>query len=128
MIRVLVSGRLYGSPVHRTGSGGKPFVTAKLRVDIGEEASAWASVIAFGAESERLGGLKDGDAVLVAGRATLQAFTGKSGTVGASLSIVADDVAAARSRPKAVRTGGSASPTRRPEDDFGDMDELAGQA
>ena len=67
MIRALVSGRLYVAPVRRTGQGGKSFVTGKLRVDTGEEHQAWASVIAFGMAGDRLGGLRDGDAVSVAG-------------------------------------------------------------
>jgi single-stranded DNA-binding protein len=101
MIRALVSGRLYGAPVRRTGASGKPFVTGKLRVDTGDEHQAWASVIAFGEAGERLGGLKDGDAVAVAGRATLQGFLAKDGNPKAALSIVADDVAAVRRKPKA---------------------------
>lgn len=101
MIRVLLSGRLYGQPERRTGKSGKPFVTVKLRVDAGEESPTWASAIAFGVEAERLAVLRDGDAVALAGRATLQAFQGKDGGAPrASLSIVVDEVCAVRRKPK----------------------------
>lgn len=102
MIRVLVSGCLYGRPETRTGKSGKPFVTCKLRVDTQEEHATWASAIAFGREAERLAGLKDGDAVSVAGRAKLEAFEAKDGALRASLSIVVDDIAAVRRKPKAA--------------------------
>ena len=100
MIRVLVSGRVHGQPETRTGKSGKPFITAKLRIDTGEEQSTWASVIAFANEAERLAGLKDGDALSVSGRATLQAYAAKDGSPKASLAIVVDEVAAVRRKPK----------------------------
>lgn len=104
MIRVLVTGTLYGQPTQRTGrDSGKDFITAKLRVDTGEELQVWASLIAFGEKAERLTGLKDGDAVSVAGRATLQAYTNRGGEPGASLSVVVDDVASIRRKPKPKR-------------------------
>jgi single-stranded DNA-binding protein len=125
VIRVLVSGTLYGAPVQRTGQNGKPFVTAKLRVDTGEEGSAWASVIAFGAEAERLAGLKDGDALSVAGRATVQGYIAKDGNAKASLSIVADEVAAVRRKPRpAGDEGGGARRGGAP----GAAEEWVGQA
>lgn len=100
MIRVLVSGRLYGRPETRTGKAGKPFTTAKLSIDTGEEHRTWASAIAFGKEAERLAGLKDGDAVSVAGRAKLEAYEAKDGAPRASLSIVVGEIAAVRRKPK----------------------------
>lgn len=100
MIRVLVTGKLHGAPEVRTGKTGKPFTTAKLVADAGEERDVWCSVIAFGAPGERLAGLKHADAAAVAGRATLQAYQAKDGELRASLSVVADEFAATRRAPK----------------------------
>jgi single-stranded DNA-binding protein len=95
-IRVLVSGRLCGKPELRTGKTGNPFTTAKLSIDTGEEHRTWASCIAFGKEAERLAGLKNGDAVSVAGRAKLEAYEARDGAPKALLSIVVDEIAAVR--------------------------------
>lgn len=103
MIRVLVTGRLHGVPEVRTGKSGKPFTTAKLIADAGEESGVWCSVIAFAAQGERLAGLKDGDAVSVAGRATVQAYQSKHGELRASLSIVVDELAAVRRAPSETK-------------------------
>ena len=90
-------------PETRTGKSGKPFTTAKLRIDTGEEQSTWASVIAFANEAERLARLGDGDAVSLSGTAKLQAYIAKSGEPKASLSITVDEVAAIRRKPNGGR-------------------------
>ncbi len=100
MIRAPISGRLYGAPARRTGQSGTEFVTGKLRVDTGDEHPAWASVIFFGEAGQRLGAPRDGDAAAAAGRLTLRAFIVKDGNPKAAMSIVADEVAAVRRKPK----------------------------
>jgi hypothetical protein len=46
MLEGLISGKLFGKPVERTAASGKTYVTAKVRVQAGDE-SVFANVIAF---------------------------------------------------------------------------------
>ena len=69
-------------------------------MDTGEEQCAWASAIAFAEAGERLAGLKDGDAVALAGRAKLETYQSKDGEPRASLSITVDEIAAVRRKPR----------------------------
>ena len=99
MIRALLTGVLNEAPVARTGKSGKPFVTAKLKAD-GGEGTVWCSLIAFGEQAEALAEQRANAAVSVAGRVTLSAWIDKAGEAKASLSVVVDQLAALRTRPK----------------------------
>ena len=100
MIRALVSGTLHGDPQTRTSQSGKPFTTARMKADGGDGNMVWCSLIAFGQEGERLATLKSGAAISVSGRAKLSSWLGKDGQPSAGLSVVADEVATLRGRPK----------------------------
>ena len=100
MIRALVSGTLHGDPQTRTSRGGQSFTTGKLRADGGDGNMVWCSLIAFGQEGERLATLKAGAALSVSGRAKVTAWAGKDGSPAGGLSVVADEVATLRGRPK----------------------------
>lgn len=99
MIRALVTGVLHEPPVARVGKSGKPFVTAKLKAD-SNEGLVWCSLIAFGAEAEALAEQRANAALSVAGRVTPNAWLDKAGEPKAGLSLVVDQVAALRTRPK----------------------------
>jgi single-stranded DNA-binding protein len=94
MIDVLVSGKLIRDPVTRTGQSGKPFTTALLRCDTGEEEQTLVSVIAFQEAAEKLGHLKAGDAVAVAGAAKLSSWE-KDGETKHGLAVTASAVLSA---------------------------------
>jgi single-stranded DNA-binding protein len=96
-IYTLVSGPLIGDPQRRTGAKG-PFITATIRTS-GEEA-VFVSVIAFGDEAERLLEFVKGDALAIAGRARLTSWTGRDGVEKRGISVVAEQIAAAKPRPR----------------------------
>lgn len=100
MIRCLVSGTLHGEPQARTSSNGNTFALAKVKADDKNGNWIWISAIAFGEQAERLLLLKAGDAVAISGRAELGVWTDKDGNAHSSLSLVAEEVAALRAKPK----------------------------
>ena len=123
MIRVLLTGTLYGDPVKRHGQGGKAFVTGKLKADDGSETTVWASFITFGEEAERISRLKDGAALSISGRATLKVFEGKRGHQ-VALDVVAEQVAALKGKPRPRR---GSRPDKEPFADLPGCDDLGGQ-
>ncbi|PNE11979.1 MAG: single-stranded DNA-binding protein [Beijerinckiaceae bacterium] len=96
----IVTGSLWKPPERRVAkSGGRPFVTATIRVKDGE-ASQWWRIVAFseGVQTElmRLG---DGDSVCVQGAFKAELYKPESGDARVFLSIIADHVLALR-QPK----------------------------
>ena len=126
MIRCLITGKLHDTPQARTSATGNTFAIAKVKADDKGGAWVWVSVIAFGAESERLLELKAGDAVSIGGRAELSVWEDRDGQHHPGLSLVADEIATLRGKPK-LRAP-KPKPTREPEaasagipfDDMGD--------
>ena len=112
MIRCLVSGKLHDAPQSRMSQSGNPFTTAKLRADGKDGATVWTSIIAFGEPGERLATLKAGDALSVSGRAEVNAWLDKSGEPRAGLSVVVEELATLRSKPRPPSE--SRQPSRRP--------------
>ena len=101
MIRALITGTIYGEPQARTSQAGKQYATAKIRADSGKDGVVvWCSVVAFGEQADRLMTLSNGAALSVAGKAEVNAYSNKQGEPAAGLSIVADDLAALKSKPK----------------------------
>ena len=118
MIRALITGKLYGEPTARTSQSGKPFTTAKVKADGKDGATAWCSIIAFGELAERLATFKANDVVAMAGRCELAAWLDKSGNPAAGLSLVADEIATLKGKPKPrVRAQPQESPGCVPFDD-----------
>jgi len=115
MIRCLVSGTLHADPQARTSANGNAFTLCKVKADDKNGAWVWVSAIAFGEAGERLLQLKAGDAVSLSGRAELSVWADKNGESHPGLSLVADEVAALRAKPKpAAETGTHRPPTHRP--------------
>ncbi len=100
MIRALVSGTLYDAPKVHTGKSGKPFTTAKVRADGKDGATVWCSIIAFNAEGERLATLQQGAALSVSGRAEVSVWLDKNGEPKGGLSLVVDELATLKAKPK----------------------------
>ncbi len=100
MIRALITGKLHDTPQSRTSATGNTFAIAKVKADDKNGAWVWVSVIAFGAESERLLELKAGDAVAIGGRAELSVWADRDGNHHPGLSLMADEVATLRGKPK----------------------------
>lgn len=111
MIRALITGKLHDAPQARTSQNGNPYAVCKVKADDKNGAWVWVSVIAFGQEAERLLTLKAGDAVAIGGRAELSVWEDKDGNHHPGLSLVADEVATLRGRPKPKA---DTAPTRQP--------------
>jgi single-stranded DNA-binding protein len=100
MIRALVSGSLYGEPQIKVAKSGNNFTTAKLRADGKDGATVWCSLVAFGELGERLASLKANAALSVSGRTEVQAWLNKTGEPAAGLSLVVDDLAVLKAKPR----------------------------
>ena len=124
MIRCLITGKLHDIPQARTSATGNSFAVAKVKADDKNGAWVWVSVIAFGAEAERLLELKAGDAVAIGGRAELSVWQDRDGQHRPGLSLVADEVATLRGKSKPRNEGEPRHPPRqrseRPPDPVGD--------
>lgn len=113
MMRALITGQLYGEPQSRTSQAGKAFTTAKVRADGKDGGAVWVSLVAFGELAERLASMKANNAVAVSGKVELSAYTNKAGEPAAGLSIVVDELATLKAKPKpapATEPGHSGSP------------------
>ena len=109
---MLASGALIGDPQSREGAKGR-FTTATILAN-GDEAVR-VSVIAFGDEATRLLEFVKGDALAVSGRARLTSWTGRDGAEKHDISLVAEQIAAAKPLSRSVAgTPRRAARTRRP--------------
>ena len=98
--RALITGNLYGDPQARTSQAGKSFVTAKIRADGKDGSPLWISVVAFGDLADRLLTMRANNAVALSGKLEVSAYTAKDGTPAAGLSVVADELAALKAKPR----------------------------
>lgn len=112
MIRVLISGKLHDAPQQRESAKGTAYAICKVKADDKGGGWVWVSAIAFGQEAERLLSLKAGDAVAIGGRAELSVWEDKDGHHHPGLSVVADEVATLRGRPKPKPSRQQAAPVR----------------
>ncbi|RQQ08146.1 single-stranded DNA-binding protein [Burkholderia stagnalis] len=93
MLDALASGKLYGKPGERTGPSGRPFVTAKMRVSVGDGDALFVNVIAFSDDVKvALLALDDGDSVALAGTLTPKVWTDRNGDAKPALDMVAHTV------------------------------------
>ena len=128
MIRALVTGRLHDMPQARTSQSGNTFTTGKLRADGKDGATVWTSIIAFGELGERLATLPAGAALSVSGRAEIGAWSDKDGNPHGSLSLVCDELATLKGKPRPPSEARQPSrrPARQPEPagvPFDDLDD-----
>jgi single-stranded DNA-binding protein len=119
VIYTLAAGTLIADPIARTTGAGKPYVTALLRVPIEGEEAAIVSLAAFDeAVRAALAELCKGDALSVAGRGKLTAWTSKEGEQRHGLSVVAQRIitggpprrAKAAKQPRRYPEGGEGFP------------------
>ena len=100
MIRALLTGQLYGDPQARISQAGKPFTTAKVRADGKDGKPLWISVVAFGDLADRLLELKANTALALSGKLEVSAYTAKDGQPAAGLSVVCDQLATLKAKPR----------------------------
>ena len=100
MIRALLTGQLYGDPQARTSQAGKPFTTAKVRADGKDGAVLWISIVAFGDLADRLLTMKANNALALSGKLEVSAYIAKNGEPAAGLSVVCDELATLKAKPK----------------------------
>ena len=98
--RALITGTLYGDPQARTSQAGKSFTTAKIKADGKDGSTLWVSIIAFNDLADRLLTLKANAAVALSGKLEVSAYTDKQGNPAAGLSVVCDELATLKARPK----------------------------
>jgi single-stranded DNA-binding protein len=96
----LFSGCLTADPQRRQGSKA-PFATGSLRVQDGED-SLFVSLIAFGDKAEELLEHAAGAAIAVSGRAKLTSWMGRDGAEKRGISVVVEQVAAAKPRRRSA--------------------------
>lgn len=113
MINVLIEGALHSAPVKRTSAKGTPYITAQMRAAGDDAETVWVSLIAFDAGAvEVLGKLAAGDAVAVAGHASLSTWQANDGEHKAGLKVTVSKVMSvyeAGKRRGASSKGGNAS-------------------
>jgi single-stranded DNA-binding protein len=78
MIDALITGKLIRDPALKTGASGKPYCNFLLSVPTGDGEPVIVSGIAFADVAERIGRLKKGDAVSVAGALKPSEWTDKT--------------------------------------------------
>ncbi len=100
MIRALITGQLYGDPQARTSQTGKAFTTAKVRADGKDGSTLWISVVAFGDLADRLLTMRANNALALSGKLEVSAYTAKNGEPAAGLSVVCDELAALKAKPR----------------------------
>ncbi|WP_080404117.1 single-stranded DNA-binding protein [Burkholderia ubonensis] len=116
MLDALASGKLYGKPGERTGPSGRPFVTAKMRVSVGDGDALFVNVIAFANDARAvLLALDDGDSVALAGTLTPKVWTDRNGDAKPALDMVAHAVLTAYhvKRKRAAMQGSNDGDERR---------------
>jgi len=99
MLRGLITGSLHDTPLTRESASGNTFTTCKLKDD-SESPPAWYSVIAFGEQADTLSKLTKGDSLSISGRMTLKIYTGKDGNTRIDASVIADQIATLKRKPK----------------------------
>ncbi|MBR7940999.1 single-stranded DNA-binding protein [Burkholderia cenocepacia] len=93
MIDGLVSGKLFGTAMSRTGQSGKAFVTCKVRAAVSDGEALFVNVIAFADDAQSaLLALNDGDSVALAGSLTPKVWTDKHGDAKPALDMAAHAV------------------------------------
>lgn len=100
MIRALLTGTLYGDPQARTSKSGSTFATAKVRADGKDGTVLWISLVAFNDVAERLLALPPNAAVALSGKLEVSAYVAKNGEPAAGLSVVVDELATLKAKPR----------------------------
>ena len=98
--RALITGTLYGDPQARTSQAGKPFTTAKVRADGKDGAVLWVSIVAFNDLADRLLTMKANAALALSGKLEVSAYIAKNGEPAAGLSVVCDELATLKGKPR----------------------------
>lgn len=93
MIDGLITGKLHGTALERTGKSGKPFATAKLKAATHEGETIFVNLLAFADNAQAaLLALGDGDAVAVSGSIKPTSWTDKDGNTRVGIDMIAAQV------------------------------------
>jgi Single-strand binding protein family len=100
MIAALVTGALFKAPESRTSKGGKPFVTATIKIKA-DDGFQFARLVAFSetAQTELLR-LHEGESLTIQGSLKAEICRPEGGEPKLSLTVFADHVLALRQPPK----------------------------
>ena len=98
--RILLTGTLYGDPQPRTSKTGSTFATAKVKADGKDGSTLWISVVAFGDLADRLLTMRANNALALSGKLEVSAYTAKDGSPAAGLSVVCDELATLKGKPR----------------------------
>jgi single-stranded DNA-binding protein len=115
----LIQGTLFRSPERKVSRGGKPYVSATIRVRDGEGSQFWRVTVFSEGAGEEMMRLQDGDAVSAQGVMKAEIYKPDDGEPRVSLSLVADQVLALRQpaprreKPAADMPDSSAAPAAR---------------
>ena len=93
MLNCLIAGKLTKPPAGRTGASGNPYATACILASAGKDESYIVNAVAFSEQAcDALMALRAGDAVSVAGSFKPSGWQKEDGTIGLSVSVVANAV------------------------------------
>jgi hypothetical protein len=104
----VATGTLVSDPVRRTSQKGAVFATGTVRAGSGD-AVIFVGIVAFGAAADRLLEPTNGDAVSATGRGELRLCAGRDGAERHGPRIVANEVIAAKPRPRERKPGAAAA-------------------
>lgn len=104
MIRAILNGRLAADPQQKVSkASGKPFVSARIRVDQDGDRALYAAVLAFADAADRLAGLKVGDAIAASGVLKIEVWAPQQGEPRPNLTLLCDELLSVRRAPRERR-------------------------
>lgn len=104
MIRAILNGRLAADPQQKVSkASGKPFVSARIRVDQDGDRALYAAVLAFADAADRLAGLKVGDAIAASGVLKVEVWAPQQGEPRPNLTLLCDELLSVRRKPREHR-------------------------
>lgn len=93
MIDALITGKIHGTPMRRTGSSGKPFTVCKVRAPLSDNEVIFVSVIAFSVSvGDALLALGEGDSVSLTGSIVPKVWQPTTGAPKPTLDMVASAI------------------------------------
>lgn len=102
-VRSLLTGKLIRDPQAKTAASGKGYTSCTLKADQDGDTALFVRVLAFGDASDRLAGLRAGDAVSAAGTLKLGIYKPDGGDPRLDATLLADEVLSVRRKPREHR-------------------------
>lgn len=106
MLQCLISGKLTKPPARRTSQGGTEYVTACILANAGKDESYIVNAVAFSDSAcDAIMGLQAGDGVSIAGSFKPSGWQKEDGTIGISVSVIANTVLTTADAKAPARNG-----------------------